>query len=378
MNPKLSTFGNTFQELSDPTKPVVSASSNPENTPVLSEPISVVPDSDKSVSDPEPTQAQTGQIDPALPSENGLANEEEFDISIPGQTAINEDDVPNQTHQPQNIDDVLKTTPAKDILKKLGIHDFAIEINDHLARGGNALDYINAKAIDWNVVPDEEIMLSKIKAQYPNFSPEEVRRLYNQKYGSGISEDEIADQALILKADAYTERQARIQKQQGFKLPDPVQVKDEKYENWVAAMQNEQQEHDRLMNYYNNHEATKSLAESKRVTVSLGEGVPPFNFKLKDPDVIMRALTDDGTILKSFLSTETGEPDVQKEQLVTLFAMNPQKFMQSIFNYGMSQAAFKRLAEGQGAARPNAAAPLSDVYEAPTYRQGKFADKPRV
>lgn len=263
------------------------------------------------------------------------------------------------TAQPAfNLDEELKKVDRKEILKKLGVTDFATEIDEYISKGGNAIDYLNAKSIDYNKMSDESIVKEDLQKQYPTFTSQQIDLMFKRKYG--ISEDaEPEDREFVelqLKADAHNSRQTKIEQQQKFKIPEtPILQKDEAYEQWKQEQESQPQLMENFRKFYENHTATKNLNESKRVTISLGEGVAPFNFNIDQPQMITKAMTDGGVTLNKLMTTQSGEPDVAKQQLVTLFSYNPEKFIQDIFKYGQSMGVRKELVEeGQNAQRPQA------------------------
>jgi len=257
-----------------------------------------------------------------------------------------------------NLDEELKKVDRKEVLKKLGVTDFALEIDEYLAKGGNAIDYLNAKSVDFNKISDEDIVKADLQKQYPTFTPQQINLMFNRKYA--VAEDaEPEDKEfteLQLKADAHNSRQTKIAEQQKFKIPEtPILQKDEAYEQWKQSQESNSQLMGQYVAYHENHAATKALNESKRVTINLGEGVAPFHFNIDKPQMLTKALTDGGVILNKVTATATGEPDVAKQHLITLFSFNPEKFIQDIFKYGQSMGVRKELIEdGQNAQRPQA------------------------
>lgn len=378
----LSTFGSATQQ------PI---SNEPAPTPAPAEPTIPatpavdIPSPATPVVDPTPINEPAPAAAPAVPDTAGGEPVDTFDfnIDVPGAaTATPVEGAPAAAVEPTfDLDAILGRTDKKELLKKAGVSDFVIELNEHIARGGNPADYINAKSVNWDEVPDEDVIKSKLKAQYPSLTPDEVQRLYDRKYNNGLTEDDQADDAIQLKAEAYEERLRRKQVQAQFKLPDPIVTasNDPNYERWREQAAEQETLLKDTITYYNNHPATKNLVESKRVTIDLGEGIRPLNFQVSKPELITRALTDDGTIMRQLTVTETGEPDVQKEQMMALFAFNPQAFIQQIFNYGMQQGVRKKLVEeGQNAVRPGQVVTNMPTDQKPVYGTGKFGDKART
>lgn len=245
---------------------------------------------------------------------------------------------------PANIDwrQAIKNADIKELLKEIGVSEFAIEINEHLKNGGDAMDYLNAKAVDYNKVSDTEILKADLKKQYPSFTSAQIDLMFNRKYS--VSEDasdedkEFAE--LQVKADAHNARQAKITEQQKFKIPTAAPQVDNS-----AAQAAQEQQIEAARQWYNNHEATKSLESSKRVTLNLGDN-GNFNFDVDRPELLTKVITDGPTWQKLTLNKQ-GEPDVAKMQKIGLYAINPEKFEADLVNYGKSLALATLIKEGQ-------------------------------
>lgn len=278
-----------------------------------------------------------------------------------------------------NLDEELNKVDKKELFKKLGLNDFVVELNDHLANGGSAIDYLNAKAIDYNQVADENIIKSNLQKQFPTFTPQQIELYFNRKYGvDELATDEEKEFAsLTLKADAHNMRQQLIEEQKKFKIPEAITpVKDEAYEQWKQYRESQEKTKEQVDGYYLNHAATKSLHENKKVAINVGENVPPFNFSIDRPELITKSFTDGGETWQKLTSTQTGEPDVQKQQLIALFSFNPQKFIQDIFNYGQQLGKRSLVSEGQNAQRPQVAASFTPDAKV-SYGVGTYGAKSR-
>lgn len=254
----------------------------------------------------------------------------------------------------------------------LGINDFALKMNDHLKKGGKASDFISVNGVNYDEVSDEELVRQDIKEKFPNLSSSEVNRMFNRKYGVSdeLDETEIEDKQLDLKSAAYQVRVQKKNEQANYKMPEPIAVKDEKYEAWQNEIRQQETLQTQISNYYNEHPTTKNLNETKRVAINLGDGVEPFNIVVDKPEVLTKMMAE-SALYKTPMLTKTGEPDVHRHQLVTLFEANPQKFITDIFNYGKSVAGRAKVAEGQNAIKPKT--PISTtVSQEPSYGTGKY------
>lgn len=314
---------------------------------------------------------------PATPIEENVSQFNIGDDPSPT-TAVTE--TPATPQQTFNLDDEIKKVDRKELLKKLGVNDFTIEMDEYLAKGGKADDYLSKRAIDWNSISDEELAKRDLKNLYPDASSAQIDRLYNKKYSQlDIDTDEDKeDGILLMKADARRIREAKIAEQKSFKIPDAIipQTKDEAYEQWKQERDAQPVLMRQLSEFYQNHSATKNLNESKRVAISLGDDVPAFNFSINNPEAITRVFTDGGETWQKLTSNEKGEPDVAKQQLIALITYNPNKVMQDIFNYGVQMGKKKLVEEGQNAQRPQQLAKPPEMQQT-SYGTGKFGDKAR-
>ena len=332
---------------------------------------------DPVIADPE-VVIPASVIDPIV--ETKEANESSFDLTLDAPEVITKVDTiipPVETKQPQvtSWKDAIKGIDKKEIAKALGFNDFAIEMDEHISRGGAASDYINAKGFDWNKVSDADLVISEMKKEFPNATQTQLERLFNKKYNqTELSEEEDKeDGLLIMSSDARRVREKRIEEQGKFKMPEQIIPEGVKTQQEFELQQQKsieqaQKQHQEVIQFYENNEATKNLMSSKRVAIDLG-GNGSFNFKIDKPELITQALTNAETWGK-LTSTPQGEPDVLKQQLIGLFAFNPQKFAMELVNYGKSLGEEKLVSEGQNAKKPVGV--LTSMVDAKaTYTLGK-------
>lgn len=250
----------------------------------------------------------------------------------------------------------LKKADPIEVAKTIGISDFAIELDNHIKNGGDVLDYINARAIDYNKVSDEDLIRESIKEKLPDLTEEQLDLYIQKKYNQGyLAEEDEKEFGLIqMKAEAQELRKAKIAQQQSFKIADP---------SLNEEVQKQQQEYQQKIQKYTeviqNHEATKNLLNNKRVTVNLGEGTPAFNFQIGQPEVLMELFSNNEAWVKA-ISLPTGEPDVAKMQRIALAALNP-NYEKSLVDYGKSLGKKMLIDEGQNAKKPIGAPPSDPV-----------------
>jgi hypothetical protein len=328
------------------------------------------------------TQQSDGSTETQQQDSAAQTNQEDiytsaFSLSLGDDDAQQTQQSTHQTQQQSqfNWKEEIKKISKDELIAELGLDPFAIEIDKHIKGGGQPIDYLQARAVDYNKFSDDALIKDSLRKEYPNLSPSQIDLMFNRKYN--VPEDATDEDKEFftaqLQADAYKIRQSKITEQQKFKIAEtPIPQKDEAYEQWQQNRQQKAQNIEAAKNYFETHPATKALNESKRVTLNLGEGVSPFNFTVDKPELINRVLMDDGSAWNKLTSTPQGEPDVAKQQLLTLVAANPQKVFQDIYNYGVQMGERKRVAEGQNAQRQQAKVTQLDSTEKGTYRTGTY------
>jgi hypothetical protein len=297
------------------------------------------------------TSAPASQAAPVV-EETNSTNFEIPDFSAPAPAQAQEATPANQTvSQTVSWKDAIKTVSQEELFKELNIHSFAVEMNNHIANGGDPADYLAAKAIDYNKVSDAELIKNDLRAKYSQFSPQDIDLLFNKKYGvsEDATDDERAIAALELKADAHDKRLQKISEQQKFKIAAPIATgkPQEQLQQEQIAVQQQAQAQQEALQWFANHEATKNLMTSKRVALDLGNGIA-FNMNIDKPESLMRVITD-GETWQKVTHTPQGEPDVVKQQKIALFALNPDKFITDIFNYGKTFGLKTVVDEGRNA-----------------------------
>lgn len=263
------------------------------------------------------------------------------------ETQAEENKETSQQSQQISWKDILKNIDKKEVLKELGLTDFAIELNEHQLRGGDPADYLAAKAIDWNKVSDLDAVKDEYKNKYPTLSTDQIGKLISKEYSlSDTADDEERELGSIkLQADAGSIRAARIQHQNSFKIAEPIKVQQQQ-----AVDNNAEIERQNKINLIQNSEAVKNLLQSKRVAIPLGKD-DSFNFDLKTPDVIVRAMTD-ASIWQKLISNDKGEPDASKLIRIVKYAANMDAHDLALFNYGKSKGHRIEIEKGQNAKRP--------------------------
>lgn len=338
-----------------------------EETPITVEPAVITP---PVVETPTPV-AETPAAEPVtppvettppveVPKETNVADFKFNLLDEPAAPAEQPAQTPAQ--QPTfDLDDVIKKVDQKELLKKVGVSDFAIEMDAHIRNGGSPEDYLRAKAIDYTKVSDDALLKDDLRKQYPTLQPSQIDMMFERKYSPLSDLDEDKQFAEIQKtADAYKVRQAAIAEQQKFKIADPITptVVDNSADELAV-----QQQYEQALKIYNEHPDTQNLMSSKRVVIDLGDD-GKFNYNIDKPEYITRALFD-GEFWKRITSVNPKEPDASKlvpnvalRQKLAFVAMNP-NYERDLVNYGRSLQLPNLVRETQNIVQPSKVIPMN-------------------
>lgn len=280
--------------------------------------------------------------------------------------------------------DEIKKVDRKELLKEAGLSDFAIEFAEYYEGGNDPYKFLEAKSFDWNKVSDIDVIKKDYKAQYPTFDDTQIERLISKKYGIVEGGDEENEDALLMiKADAHISRESKIKEQQSFKIPTVSQPQEAAEalafkQELEQKQQQFQQEYENSVKFYNSHEATQNLIQSKKVGVDVGLE-KPFFFNVDKPELVTKAIVD-GDLWRRITAVNPQEadvskliPDVAKLQKLVIAAINP-NYEKDLVNYGKSMGLKSVLEEGQNAKRPLGVAPTVP-NDSPQMAWGRATEK---
>jgi hypothetical protein len=315
----------------------------------------------------EPAAAEPNVEQPATPAQSAPAETNFVDFDLP------DDDTPAQAEgaapqQPQDWKTILKGVDKKELYKELDLpelDEFDKEFINFRKNGGDPLKYLEAKAIDYTKISDDDLVKTELKRQFPDATSAQLERLFNKKYNQSetAEDDEKDDGLLMMKSDARRLRQQLIEDQKKFSIPAYAQPEQAEAMRQIAEQQAAQQQQAAALNeYVSKHEATQKLLADKQVTMDLGDGVS-FNYKLKNPEKIVSMVLNPEQSRKLTV-TPDGKLDLQKLYITSLFLSNPQKFAKDLVNFGKTLKLNEQIEEGQNAGLPSAKASVqSQVSE---------------
>lgn len=259
----------------------------------------------------------------------------------------------------------LKKADPKEILKELGYDEFLAEFAEFRKNGGDAYKYLEAKAFDWETVSHQDLILDELRLQYPHLTDEKVEKLYQAKYKQSeyASDEDKEIGAIQLEADAELVRQKRIAEQKSFQIPDVTRSQEaaELQERFAEQQKIETERVQQALQFFQEHEATKNLMQSKRVAIDLGDN-GKFNFTVDKPETLMSVALDSEKWQRAIaVNPQEADPsklipDVAKLQKIALVALNP-NYERDLVNYGKSLGLKSIVEEGQNARRPVGSTP---------------------
>jgi len=270
-------------------------------------------------------------------------NSSSFELSLGEDNSTITNNKQEQIQTNSSWKDILKKLSPQErneAAKELGFDDFDINFSDARKRGVEPSKYIYSKAIDWSKVNDIDLLKNDYRAKFPNATPIQIDKLIAKQY----NQTEIADEedrelgALMMQADAQKIREQKINESNSFQLPERIEPqKDEAYSQWKEQQETINRGRQGFNQFLAEHEATKNLLQNKRVAIPIGKDGRVFNINIDKPELINTVLTDGGKSWNKLVTTQDGKPDIAKQQMGVLFMANPQKFIDDIYNYGVSQ-----------------------------------------
>ena len=257
--------------------------------------------------------------------------------------------------------ETLKSVNKKELFEELGLPELDetdIEFAKYRKAGGDPYKYIEQRLMDYNKVSDDVAAKELLKAEYPTLDALKLEKLFANKYSQSeyATDEERELGAIQMEADANKWKQAKVNEQKNFTLPQAIQSQlPPEVQSQIETVRAMNEQAQQIRSFVNEHEVTKGLFQSKRVTVDLGDG-KTFNYTIDNPRVITDVLLNEESAAK-YGKNAKGEPDMQQAVELALFKINPTKFKQDLFNYGKSVGQQSLIAEKQNAVRPIGKAP---------------------
>lgn len=189
--------------------------------------------------------------------------------------------------------------------------------------------------IDYDALPDEEIMRIQIESQYPSLGEEEknllLQRKLNKEYNIG-SEDESEDKVgkLLLKVEADRIREGLKREQAEYtptKNPNSIEAK-------LQAQQEAQlKQLQEFQSFVQEHPATKQLETSRLLQYGVGDTT--LNYEVNQNVNLSELAVDSNKFFQMFLGQD-GKVDIQKFYKVANYAASMEGVEKALIAYGRS------------------------------------------
>lgn len=249
------------------------------------------------------------------------------------------------------------TDEQKDeILKDIGVNQFAIDLNRHIRKGGSSEDYITAKAMNWDKVPNEKLVKDEMRKQYPaSFSDEKIDKLFNAEYKQSEMYDEDEKELGDIRLEAAGEilRQKRIAESAALKIPENVQQAQ-------GQQQPDNSAFEALVSTIKDSEITKSVLSRKVVAINTGDGV--YNVRVSNPEQFLDSIINPEASARLIMN-DKGEPNVQLITELGLYKSNPEGFKKFLISIGETRKEKEMVTKNQNLSKPTSALPLNHATD---------------
>lgn len=280
--------------------------------PTASEPIAI--EKNYTYGEPlESTEPQNPKAEEAPNDKPQTTNEEPV---VPSKSQPSHEAADNKKQQPEEQKSDESQPPAAttydwkkevkklskaDVLKELGLDEFAVGMVDYYQKEGNVTPYLEVKTVDYSKMTSEQLLEMQLKKENPGMSETalkfKLRKELEQKYYLNRDDfDEDSDEAVYgqeqMRLDADKIRKQLIEEQEKFKVP----VKDTD-----AIEQREAERLQTLQKAVTEHKETVDFLQQK--ALRFGEGDEAFTFPIDNADAVVESC------LNTILNTDRQDID---------------------------------------------------------------------
>jgi len=253
--------------------------------------------------------------------------------------------------------DTIKDVPLAKLLEARGLDEKIVKLIDHYSNRGDLNEYFKAQTVDYDTMPETDLLRLKIDRDYADYSEEERADLYadavdRYKLDSDLySEEQVRRGKTALKADLAALKTTLKQEQESYKFKPSEQ------QHTGADEQALVEQYSQLVT---NSDVYKGLATSG--VLKVGEGDSAFNMDV-DAKAALAYLTSDEAYQKAHLDAN-GKPDIAKQMRIAAAATDP-LYEQKLIDHGRKLALIGMAKEmgNEGFVEPSsgAAAEMSDA-----------------
>lgn len=237
------------------------------------------------------------------------------------------------------VDEDVEYFDWKQVLKNEGYDEFSLGALEYYKATGNLNPYLEAKSVDYEKMPDEEILRRDLRRAYSELSDEDFDLLYRTKVvdrfrlDDTYGEDEQRVGRIELKYAAKDVREKFIEEQQKFAPPKIEET-------------NQQEDMTKWFESVKADPATQQLLSGKRVSSSTGA-----NFEV-DPNTILDQTYDTNKFFQNFVGSN-GQTDLNKWYKTLAFVNNMEAYEKTIWDSARAEGKREMFDEIKNPTKPD-------------------------
>ena len=217
--------------------------------------------------------------------------------------------------------------------------EFLQKVIDKYTTDGSLEDFFKAYSVNYDNLPDEEILKRNFSKQYDGLEQKIIDKLWEKEKSKytidpeEYPEEEVEVGKALLKRDADRLRTQFKEEQQKYIQPQRQQVDINQLQQTVLGMPEVQK-----------------LRSDRKLTLEVdGQAI---NYELSDPDFVVNTMVDDAPFYNLFM--DNGKVNPSKWASVVEFARNPQAVLKAVLDQGKTLARAEIEAELKNSKLPSA------------------------
>ena len=236
--------------------------------------------------------------------------------------------------------------------------DYIKSAVEYYNANGNLTPYLEATALNYEDMSDEQIMRRNLEKANPTLSKRAIERLYQKdvidKYTldeDKYDEDEVELGKELLQAEAAKLRKQYVDEQKNF--TQPLKTEGEETESQEKIIQ-------QWTETVSNNATTKSVLENKSILVEYGDD--KFSYEVENPQDLQDMTIDNNKFFALF-KDENDNIDFDKWYKVLAYAINPEVYDSSLISHGQEMGQEKLVSNMKNTEKP---VKSSKEYKAPS------------
>ena len=236
--------------------------------------------------------------------------------------------------------------------------DYIKSAVEYYNANGNLTPYLEATALKYEDMSDEQIMRRNLEKANPTLSKRAIERLYQKdvidKYTldeDKYDEDEVELGKELLQAEATKLRKQYVDEQKNFTQPPKTEGEETESQEKIIQQWTET---------VSNNAITKSVLENKSILVEYGDS--KFSYEVENPQDLQDMTIDNNKFFALF-KDENDNIDFDKWYKVLAYAINPEVYDSSLISHGQEMGQEKLVSNMKNTEKP---VKSSKEYKAPS------------